>query len=522
MRARELAAAVGRMLYVVLAGLLYLRFLFLLPLATNVSYVGTALFFAATALIVPASRRQIARLSGLERRWLRALVFVVLLVAASGLQQLGDRADVVHGDYAFIGAHVINGEREAAIVRDAVVLVNRAGRIVAVGPRDSVKVPDGYEEIDVAGRYMVPGLINAHAHLMLTGRPPGEPAQLGRYAISDAVGKLILSLLKTWPGEQFQLSIMKKNALRALRGGVTTVRGLGDANWMDVRLRDMIDDGHLLGPRILASGPIICVTGGHAHQIGQVVDGPIEARRAVRNALAHRVDHIKIASTGGVSDSRRLGEAGEPQMTPAEIAAVTDEAHRKNMLVAAHAESPRGVLEALRAGVDNIEHGASLDKEAVALFLNNPRSLRGYTTLHPTLSVLAGPLVLTDVLDADPRLQIMYANAKQVKEEMYSGFETAIARGVKIGVGTDAGIVSHDAVWREMTYFVEHGDIPNELALHIGTLGTAESIGLDKRTGSIEVGKSADLLIIDGNPHVDLAALGRPVLVVTRGVIVEP
>jgi imidazolonepropionase-like amidohydrolase len=457
----------------------------------------------------------------LDRRWIRAALFLLLVGIATGLLQRGDRPEIVRRDYAFVGAHIIDGQLDSAIVRDGIVLVNANGMIVDVGPRSALSVPDGYEVVDVSGKYLMPGLINAHAHLMLTGRPPGEAAELSRYAISRTTETLLLHVMRSYPGRQIQLSLMKKNALRALRGGVTTLRGLGDANFMDVVLRNMIARGEAIGPRLLASGPLICTTGGHAHQIGLVVDGPVEARRAVRTALAHQVDLIKIANTGGVSDSRRLGEAGELQLTPAEIEAITDEAHRKNIFVAAHAESPLGVLEALRAGVDSIEHGASLDKEAVALFLDNPKSLRGYTTLHPTLSVLAGPMVLTETLKDDPRLQIMYANANQVREEVISGFETAIARGVKIGVGTDAGIVSHDAVWKEMTYFVEFGDIPNELALHMGTLGTAQSIGVDAITGSVEPGKAADLLIVDANPHIDLATLGRPVMVVTQGMIVE-
>ena len=506
----------------VLAALLVAHFAFSWALAQRVSWLSVICLLGALLLLVPLLRRKLSGLPLLLHGWVRAVVLLSLLLAANWLLANGDRPEIVRAPHAFVGATILTGEFERAAIEDGVVLVDAAGLIVEVGDRDGVDIPEGYDVVDLRGKVMLPGLLNAHGHLMLPGRPAGEAIELSNFAMPDWVMNSLAVLMRSYPGERLVLWQMQRNARLALEGGVTTLRGLGDPGFLDVELRDRIAAGRALGPRILASGPLLCTTGGHGHQIAQVIDGADEARRAVRNALFHRVDHIKVASTGGVSDSRRIGEAGELQMTPEEIAAVTDEAHRRKVLVAAHAESSEGVLEALRAGVDSIEHGASLDPEAIALFLDNPRSLRGYTTLHPTLSVIAGPLEVTDEVRANPALLVMVTNGMMIRDEMIAGYRQAVEAGVRIGVGTDAGIVSHRDVWKEMLYFVEQGGVTPEQALYWGTLGTARSIGVEALTGSIEVGKFADLLVVDADPRQRLDTLGSPYLVVAAGGIHEP
>jgi imidazolonepropionase-like amidohydrolase len=504
------------------ATLLFLHFLFMLALVQHVSLAALFSFTLCLLMLVPPARRRLAQLPGVGAGWVRALGLLLLLGLANSLLVGGDRPEIARGPYAFVGATIITGYEDRDAIENGVVLVDAKGKIVEVGPASRVALRADYERVDVAGKYLMPGLINAHGHLLLSGRPAGEPIELGNFNLPDWLVASLSWFMQTYPGEQLVLWQMGRSIRQALAGGVTTLRGLGDPNFLDVELRDRVESGGASGPRLLVSGPIICTTGGHAHQIGQIIDGPDEARRAVRNALLHRVDHIKIASTGGVSDARRIGEAGELQMTPAEIEAVTDEAHRKHVLVAAHAESSLGVLEALRAGVDSIEHGARLDAEAIALFKDNPRALRGYTTFHPTLSVIAGEMQITDQVREDPALFVLYTNGSRIREEMMAGFAQALAGGVAIAVGTDAGIVAHGDVWKEMKFFVEMGGVSRSKAIHWGTLGTARSIGIDDVTGSVERGKWADFVIVDGDPTHDLSTLASPAMVVAAGRIHRP
>jgi imidazolonepropionase-like amidohydrolase len=491
-------------------------------LSAHVSVPAVLLFIAAVLVCAAPLRRAVAGLPLLNRSWIRAAALLLLLVVANVWLVNGNRTEIPKGNYAFVGATVITGHLGGEPIADGVVLVDDRGKIAAVGPASQVPVPDGYELIDLEGKYLLPGLINAHGHLLMTGSRPEEEFRPPSILNDDLLLELLGAFLRSYPGRQLTLRLMERNAQVALRAGVTTLRSLGDPNWIDVKLRDRIARGEVLGPRLLVSGPILCVTGGHAHQIGQVIDGPDEGRRAVRRALRKGVDVIKIASTGGVSDSRRIGEAGELQMTPEEIAAITDEAHRKNTLVAAHAESAAGVKEALQAGVDSIEHGAELDEESLRLFKNNPNALRGYTTLHPTLAVVGPIAELTDEVREDPALYVVMANGIEIKERMITGYRQAVEGGVKIAVGTDAGISHHSSVWMEMKYFHELAGVPNDIALHLGTLGTAESIGVADITGSIDPGKSADLLIVNANPLDDLSALATPHLVVAAGTLVSP
>ena len=509
---RSTVTILGRWLLRVVVLVLALHFVFGLVLANRVSPPAALAFLIALALALPIARQ----LPFLGRPGVRGACLILLLLAANVWLSSGDREDLQRQAMAFVGATILTGQLDAAPIANGVVLVDADGRISRVGD-SSVQVPAGHELLDLTGKYLVPGLINAHGHLMLNGGVPGEKAALPAILSTPWLANAVFAFLQTYPGKRVVLEMMERHVQLALRSGVTTLRGLGDPLFLDVELRDRIAAGRLLGPRLLVAGPILAITGGHAHQIGQVFDGADGARRAVRLNLSRQVDLIKIASTGGVSDSRRLGEAGELQMTPEELAAIVDEAHRKNVLVTAHAESAQGVLEVLEAGVDNVEHGAELSARALALFRNNPKSLRGYTTLHPTLSVVARARELPEAAEGNRILQIMTINGNEIRRRMIRGFQQAHEGGVKIGVGTDAGIVDHGSVWMEMTFFEEFGGISRARAIHLATLGTAESIGVAEITGSIEAGKYADLVVLDRDPLEDLAAFSAPSLVVARG-----
>ena len=492
-------------------------FVFNAFLAGRISSFSIFTFVCALVLAVAGSRLQ---WPGLRSVLVRRTLALLLAILALWMLISGDLSGRKPAPLALVGVTVITGKAPGAAIEDATLLIDEAGLIAEVGARGDVEVPAGVEVVELPGQYVMPGLINAHDHLMMVGdRHPDEPMDFSNYASDNLGGAIGEKLLRTYPVRRLILRLMERNAERAVRGGVTTVRELATVEFLDVVLRDRIEGGERLGPRILAAGQPICITGGHGHQIGTVIDGPNEARRAVRLAARNRVDAIKITSTGGVADSLRLGEAGELQMTPDEIRAVVDEAHRKGLLVAAHVESRQGVLEALRAGVDNIEHGAPLTPEALALFKNNPLSLRGYSTLHATLSVLAGG-VARESLDSSTRsVAVMSANAEIIQERLVEGFKDALEGGVMIGVGTDAGVIRHDKVWKELEYFVRHGDVTSAEAIHMATLQTARSIGIEDTTGSIEPGKSADLIVLARDPRKDLSVLDAPGIVIARGAI---
>ncbi|MBN1883773.1 MAG: amidohydrolase family protein [Deltaproteobacteria bacterium] len=424
---------------------------------------------------------------------------------------------------ALVGANVIDGHLESAVSPNATILIEhseesgiggRNGVITAVDRRDQVKIPPRARVIDCSGTYIIPGLINAHVHTIGDGKPRSFSTSRQR--------RRLARFLRSFPGKIAATAMMKRNVRTALASGVTTIRAVGDPCLYDITVRTRIDAGKDRGPRILTAGPILCASGGHGGEVfGRVADSPWEFRKAVRLAIADDVDFIKITSTGGVTDAKRPGEAGRPHMTPEEIAAVCDEAHRAGLLVAAHAESAHGVMEALEAGVDTIEHGAELTDEHIELFLDNPNSLRGYSALIPTLTVVMN--ITEAAPEASGLSRVQYENAWRIREEVIAGFRKAYAAGVKIGVGTDAGsplTPQYDTV-KELFHFMAIAGMTHREVIHRATIDTARIIGVDDVTGSIRAGKSADLVVLDGDPTSDIRCLMQPRMVVVRGDVIE-
>jgi len=512
-----------RIVYIALAILALMHFALLFFVAWHVSWPSAVAAALSVAILFLPTRRLLSNYLPLDPFWVRAVAFFLLIAGAHLLLEHADRPEIVRTRTAFANATVITGQSDVPAIEHGVVLMDDAGVIVEVGSSQRVNVPSGYTIVDLQGKFLMPGLINAHGHLMLPGkRDPDTPMEPGSFSYPDWMAKLMIGFMNTYVGKRLIVWTMERNTQKAVRAGVTTLRAIGDPHYLDVAVRQRIRNGRTIGPRLLVAGPIICAPGGHAHQIGLVVDGPEQARATVRASLARGVDVIKIASTGGVSDSTRVGEAGELQMGFDEIAAIVEVAHDNGVLVTSHTQSTEGIKQTLRAGVDNIEHGAALDDEAVDLFINNPRALRGYSSLHPTLSMGAGLPPLTDEIRNDPAGYIVYQNGKRITEGSRSGYKTAVKHGIRLGIGTDAGLIQHGAVWKELRYFTQHAELSNSQALHIGTLATARSIGVDKITGSIEKGKSADLIILDRDPREDLSALAQPSMVIAKGVVVFP
>lgn len=418
--------------------------------------------------------------------------------------------------FALTNASVVTGDLDATVRPGMTVLVDAAGTIEQVAPAAEVPVPGGYRRIDVAGEYVLPGLINAHAHLFADGKP--LPAILTNESLENMVSFAFHSPI----GKVVAKRRAKGNVRTQLHSGVTTLRSLGDVAYEVVAVRDEIERGQYAGPRVLASGPLLAVSGGHGTPtIALVGDSPWDARRNVRVNLRRGVDVIKIAATGGVTDARAIGEAGRPQMTEEEMAAICDEAHKAGIIVAAHAESEEGVRDALRAGVDTIEHGSAMSAEIIDLFKDNRRSLHGFSALVPTL-MAALPLVKLDqgITGASG---VVRENARIVLDRMIAAVCDAAANDIPIGMGTDSALtyVTHYNTWREMDYVVRYGGLTPAQAFHAATRTNARILGLDKVTGSVEPGKAADMVILRANPLDDFRAFTSPRMVIARGTIIE-
>ena len=259
----------------------------------------------------------------------------------------------------------------------------------------------------------------------------------------------------------------KANILTQLNSGVTGLRSLGDPGYEVAEAREAIEAAEYVGPRILASGPLLAAIGGHGvPQIALVNDSPWEGRRNVRQSLRNGANCIKIAATGGVTDARSLGEAGRPQLTEEEMAAICDETHEAGVIVATHAQGEIGVTEAQKAGVDTIEHGCPLTPEMVELFKNNPRSLRRYSALVPTL-IPALPLSTLDT-EVTKVNDVVKPNGIAIFENMLDGLRTAVAEGVVIGTGTDSACtyVTHYSFWRELDYLVRFAPLRRSTRQH--------------------------------------------------------
>ena len=411
----------------------------------------------------------------------------------------------------------------------------------------------------------MPGLINMHVHLNSGGKPsakkkkPEDYVRLVKLATSNPVtAQLVRTMIRGFAETQ-------------LRSGVTTIRTVGGILDYDGKVRDEIDDGYAKraeaaqnaagirggkvnplraartgltriplgsmapsglgaalsggaasaaapGPRILTSNAGISVPGGHvAGSLAYPVTSPEEAVQYVDKIADGQPDLIKLMITGGIMDAEKEGEPGILKMDPAIIRAACEEAHRLGYPVAAHVESTEGVVEALRGGVDTIEHGAMPTDEMAELFKKRGSSL--ITTISPVL-----PLALLDIQKTHVRPMDRY-NAGIVLRGIIECSRMALREGIPVGLGTDAGcpFVTQYDMWRELAYFHNFCGVSNAYALHTATLGNAKIAGIDQETGSIEIGKSADFLVTAGNPLEKLRALRRPHMVVIRGEeIAEP
>ncbi|WP_067536199.1 amidohydrolase family protein [Emergencia timonensis] len=401
--------------------------------------------------------------------------------------------------YAFTHANLLDGSRDMEVRPSMTVLVEN-DKIVSLKEKGSV--PEGFEEIDLQGRYLMPGLINAHVHLPGTGKPTNA-SEASDLAAKVDKSKLMQTVLS---------SVVKKNILTSLNAGITTIRSVGEVSYRDLANRDMINIGKYVGPRVLACGYGVTVHGGHTDGLmGIPCETPEECVKVIRDNAAKGADWIKIFVTGGGFDAAVKGEPGVVRM-PYELAkASCDEAHKLGFKVASHTESTEGVRIALKAGVDTIEHGARMDEEIIRLYKENGSAV--ICTIIPALAIARLPGEMTKMTEVNQY------NAEVVMENIIESAKQALANDIPVGLGTDASCpyITHYALWREVYYFAKFCGVSNAFALHTVTLRNAEILGLSEITGSIEDGKCADLIVTEQNPLEDLTALKDVSLVMARG-----
>jgi imidazolonepropionase-like amidohydrolase len=387
---------------------------------------------------------------------------------------------------AVVGGKLIDGTGTAPI-EDAVVIIE-GDRISGVGQADATPVPTGAEVIDVTGMTLMPGLINCHAHLCLDSSPDPFRAVHQRSITENVL-------------------LAARHAEAALRAGITTLRDLGGWEFVDLGLKKAIKDGLILGPRVLASGKPLCMTGGTANLISREVDGPDEARKGAREQLKAGADVIKVMATGGVLTVGT--DPGSAQLTYEELRAAAEEAKKASRLVAAHAHGAAGIKNAIRAGTDSIEHGFFLDAEAIDMMLEQG------TFYVPTLAATH------EIITKGPEFGMpasMIAKAQRAGDAHVDSFRRAWEAGVRIAAGNDGGTPFNraDNLAGELERMVAAGMSCVE-ALATAHRTAAELLRMAEQIGTVEPGKLADLVVLDADPLADISATRQVHMVIKAG-----
>ena len=398
--------------------------------------------------------------------------------------------------YVFTNGKILNGTKDMQVQEGQVILVENE-RITELLPAEEAGKRNlkasGYEEIDLQGKYILPGLINMHVHLAGNGKPQKKQRD------NEALVKKIMSNGLT---KAIAYNMVCGFAKDELYSGVTTIRTVGGLGDFDTRLRDDIAAGKKPGPRILAANEGISV--------------PVEeALQHLETSKAQKVDLVKLMITGGVLDAKEKGVPGELKMAPEMVKVVCDKAHTMGYMVAAHVESPEGVKAALKNGVDSIEHGAKADEEMISLFKEHNAFL--CTTLSPALPYALFDRSITNASEVEQ------FNGNVVFEGIIDCAKAAIANDIPVVLGNDVGcpwITQYD-FWRELYYFHKYVGVSNAFALYTATCRGAEMAGIGDITGTLEPGKCADMIVVEKNPLEDLRVLRNVDMVIVQGKVIR-
>ena len=405
---------------------------------------------------------------------------------------------------AYTNGIILDG-REHMTPQSGKAILTEGGVITDIVP--DTAIPSDYKKIDLGGKYILPGLINLHVHLAGSGKPKkkqSDPVKLVRLITSNTLMRHI--------GKKMVAGYAKTQLL----SGVTTIRTVGGIADFDTFVRDKINSGELIGPRILASNMAVSVHGGHmAGSLAYEAATPEEAAAYVDKIAGDKPDIIKLMITGGVLDAEKVGEPGVLRMVPELVKAACDRAHTLGFKVAAHVESPEGVQVALENGVDSIEHGAKPTDEIINLFKEH--NAFQVSTLSPAL-----PFALFDrgISHATNEQQ---ENGKIVFDGIISLAKACLANGIPVGLGTDTACpyVTHYDMWRELCYYVKYCGVSETFALYSATLLNATLAGIGDETGSIEKGKKAEMIVTKENPLQNLQTLRDPAMVIMRENIIR-
>lgn len=393
-------------------------------------------------------------------------------------------------------ARMIDAATGKAVADPAILIED--GKIAAIGSRLTMKPPPGAEMIDLGDKTLLPGLIDMHTHLIGDASLGGYNG-FGETRESAAIWGVV-------------------NARKTLMAGFTTVRNVGAGDFADVALRDAINSGLVDGPRMYVSGPPVSIIGGHCadynllpndfHMLGEgVAPGPWEMRAKVRTNIKYGVDLIKTCSTGGVFSKGTV--PGAEQNTVEEISAIVAEAHQRGIKVASHAHGNAGIKNAIKAGVDTIEHASYLDKEAI-----NMAKAKGV--------YLAMDIYNTEYTQAEGRkngeLEEFLKKDADIAEIQRESFREAVKAGAKVIYGTDSGVYPHGDNGKQFAWMVKYGMTPAQ-AIKSATSLAAEALGKEKAFGQIKPGYAADIIAVDGDPLADVTVLEHVGFVMKDGVV---
>src|SRR5215472_4748728 len=389
-------------------------------------------------------------------------------------------------------------------VRENMVIVVQDDRIQSVGPAGSISIPPGPNVIDLSRATVLPGLIDCHTHL-------GSRAD--RY---DEIYNF-----KDTPFQSAFAGVV--NARKTLEAGFTTVRDVGSLPFLAVDLRNSINEGLIPGPRIVASGPGISITGGHGdlnnfspqtrvtmfpeERDFQIADGVDQIRHVVRAQVKYGVDVIKILATGGVLS--KGDNPGSPQFAPEELKAAADEAHMAGRKIAAHAHGTQGIKNAILAGIDSIEHASLIDDEGIRLAKE-----RG---VYLVMDIYNDDYLLGKAIEFRlPKENV--EKEKKVGRQQRENFAKAVKGGTKMAFGTYAGVYPHGDNAKQFFYMVKFGMTPAQ-AIHAATSNAADLVGRAQDVGTLQAGKYADLIAVSADPLEDVRALENVGFVMKGGVV---